>query len=248
MKNESKVSAQLFCFHHAGGHTGYFKNWKRFLPASIEIIPIGLPGRHDRFGEPLIVEFPAALEAVASMVVPLVSGPFALIGHSMGALLAFELARNLEQLGPAPCALFVSACRAAHRFAENRAMKSQLPDPELLQEIREMNGTPESLLLDTELMDLILPIIRADFAVCDSYNFEAEPFLTCPIFAFGGLDDPDLKREDIAAWRHLTSGGFRSQMLAGDHFFIYKESQARQVCSVILDNFRSVLLRPSTIG
>ena len=86
MKIESKVSAQLFCFHHAGGHSGYFKNWKKFLPASIEVIPIGLPGRHDRFREALITEFPAALEAMISMVVPLVSAPFALIGHSMGAL------------------------------------------------------------------------------------------------------------------------------------------------------------------
>ena len=91
-----------------------------------------------------------------------------------------------------------------------------------------MNGTPDSMLLDAELMELILPILRADFVVCDSYIFHPQPFLSCPIFAFGGLDDPNIKPEDIAAWRHLTSGGFRSRMLEGDHFFIQKEWQVRQ--------------------
>jgi medium-chain acyl-[acyl-carrier-protein] hydrolase len=240
MKTGSKVSAQLFCFHHAGGSSSCYRNWRRFLPASFEIIPIGLPGRHERFNEALIRDFPTALAAVTRMVRPLVSAPFALIGHSMGALLAYEVARNLEQLGPRAGALFVSACRAAHLWAEGRDLKSQLPDSALLEEIREMNGTPESLLLDAEMMELFLPVVRADFSVCDSYKFDPEPFLTCPIFAFGGLNDPDIKREDIAAWRHLTSGGFGLRMLAGGHFFIHKEWQARQICSAILDNFCSM--------
>jgi medium-chain acyl-[acyl-carrier-protein] hydrolase len=248
MKTGSKVSGQLFCFHHAGGSSTSYKGWRRFLPASIEIIPIVLPGRHERFNEALIKDFPTALEAVTKMVTPLLNTPFALIGHSMGALLAYEVARNLEQLGTPPCGVFVSGCRAAYRWSEIRNLKSHLSDSALLQEIRGMNGTPEPLLLDAELMELVLPVVRADFSVCDSYKFDPEPFLSCPIFAFGGLDDPDLKSEDIAAWRHLTSGGFRLHMLSGDHFFIYKEWQARQICSVILDNFHSVLLRPSTTG
>jgi len=109
-----------------------------------------------------------------------------------------------------------------------------------------MNGTPDSILLDAELMELILPILRADFAVCDSYIFHPQPFLSCPIFALGGLDDPDIKPEDIAAWRHLTSGGFRSRMLEGDHFFIQKEWQVRQICSAIINNFCPVLLPLAT--
>jgi medium-chain acyl-[acyl-carrier-protein] hydrolase len=245
MKPATKASAQLFCFHHAGGSSAFYTNWNRFLPAFIDIKPIGLPGRQERFQEPLITEFPAALEAVTSMVVPLVRTPFALIGHSMGALLAFELARKLELLRLTPCALFVSACRAAHLWAEKHEKKSQLPDSALIQEIREMNGTPESLLLDTEMMELILPIVRADFALCDSYMFDPQPTLTCPIFAFGGLEDPDITREDVAAWGQLTSGGFRSCMLAGDHFFIHQECPVRQICFAIFDSF-SQCLRPAT--
>lgn len=216
------------------------------MPASIDVIPIGLPGRQERFQEPLIKEFPAALEAVTRMVVSRARAPFVLIGHSMGALLAFEIARKLEQLRLAPCALFVTACRAAHLWAESHEKKSQLPDSALKQEIREMNGTPESILLDTEMMELILPIVRADFAVCDSYIFDPEPILTCRIFAFGGLGDPDIKLEDIAAWGHLTSGGFRSRMLAGGHFFIQQEWPAREICSAIFNSF-SENEPPSTI-
>jgi surfactin synthase thioesterase subunit len=119
MKAGSKVSAQLFCFHHAGGNSSFYTSWKTFLPAFVDVIPIGLPGRQERFQEPLIREFPAALEAVTRMVTPRARVPFALIGHSMGALLAFEVARKLEQLRLAPCALFVTACRAAHRWAES---------------------------------------------------------------------------------------------------------------------------------
>jgi surfactin synthase thioesterase subunit len=119
MKAGSKVSAQLFCFHHAGGNSSFYTSWKTFLPAFVDVIPIGLPGRQERFQEPLIREFPAALEAVTRMVAPRARVPFALIGHSMGALLAFEVARKLEQLRLAPCALFVTACRAAHRWAES---------------------------------------------------------------------------------------------------------------------------------
>jgi surfactin synthase thioesterase subunit len=119
MKAGSKVSAQLFCFHHAGGNSSFYRSWKTFLPAFVDVIPIGLPGRQERFQEPLIREFPAALEAVTRMVTPRARVPFALIGHSMGALLAFEDARKLEQLRLAPCALFVTACRAAHRWAES---------------------------------------------------------------------------------------------------------------------------------
>jgi medium-chain acyl-[acyl-carrier-protein] hydrolase len=247
MTAATKTSAQLFCFHHAGGSSAFYTNWKRLLPPIVDIRPIGLPGRQERFHEPLITEFSAALEAVRSIVAPLVRAPFALIGHSMGALLAFELARKLEQLRLTPCALFVSACRAAHLWAEGHDKKSQLPDSALMQEIREMNGTPESVLLDTEMMQLILPIVRADFAVCDSYIFDPQPTLTCPIFAFGGLEDPDITREDIAAWGQLTSGGFRSRMLAGDHFFINQEWPARQICSAIFDSFAQGV-PPTTTG
>jgi medium-chain acyl-[acyl-carrier-protein] hydrolase len=244
MKPEREVSAQLFCFHHAGGSTKQFTDWKRFLPASIETIPIGLPGRQERFQERLITEFPAALEAVTSMVAPLVNAPFALIGHSMGALLAFEVARNLEQLGLAPSALFVCGCRAPHRWAEDHEMKSHLPDSELTEEIREMHGTAESILSNAELMELLLPMLRADFAVCDSYLFDPQSsVLSCPIFAFGGLEDSDITREDIADWRHLTSGGFGSHMLEGDHFFVQQEWAVKQICSAIVNTFSRVLYR-----
>jgi surfactin synthase thioesterase subunit len=91
--------------------------------------------------------------------------------------------------------------------------------------------------LDAELMELILPIVRADFAVCDSYLFHPQPFLSCPVFAFGGLSDPDVKPQHIAEWRYLTSGGFASHLLEGDHFFILQEPQVRQICAAITNQF-----------
>jgi medium-chain acyl-[acyl-carrier-protein] hydrolase len=160
------------------------------------------------------------VEALAQALAPLLDRPFAFFGHSLGALVSFELARQIRrQYGVHPVRLFVSAGRAPqipHRVPPIHT----LPDKEFLVELRRLNGTPSELLDHEELMDIMLPLLRADFALYETYVYLTEPPLSCPISAFGGLQDHRVSKSDLEAWRAQTSGSFSLRMFPGDHFFL----------------------------
>ena len=151
--------------------------------------------------------------------------PFVFFGHSMGAIIAFELARSLrEHYHVTPELMFVSACDAPQ--LPNRDLPiSTLPDPEFKEALRHIDGTPESVLQNDEIMQLMLPTLRADFALCETYIYSEAPSLNCPIAAFGGIDDSRLDKVSIAAWKSQTMGKFSLRMLPGDHFFLHSEQK-----------------------
>jgi medium-chain acyl-[acyl-carrier-protein] hydrolase len=161
------------------------------------------------------------VEALAQALVPLLDKPFAFFGHSLGALVGFELARRLRwQSGVQPIGLFVSAARAPQIPPRHRSIHA-LPEKEFLSELRRLKGTPEKVLEDTELMQLTLPVLRADFAVYESYVYSISGApLDCFISAFGGLQDHRVSRGDLEAWRDQTSTAFSLRMFPGDHFFL----------------------------
>jgi medium-chain acyl-[acyl-carrier-protein] hydrolase len=169
----------------------------------------------------------SSLTRVSAIVEPLTQAiagwpdkPFAFFGHSMGALLAFEVARKLrrERLR-GPLGLFISARRAPQLEAE--PMTYNLPEAEFMDELRRLNGTPREVLENAEMLQLMLPILRADFEVCQTYEYNYEPPLDCPIRAFGGTQDADVPAEHLEAWREQTTASFLLRMLHGDHFFIH---------------------------
>lgn len=179
-----------------------------------------LPGREGRLSEPAISRLLPLVEALGSALQPWLDLPFVFFGHSMGALLAFELARRLRGLyAIEPRQLFLSG-NAAPQVPDLNPPRHALPEAEFLAELRRLNGTPEAVLQHRELMELMLPILRADFAVCETYVYTPQPLLACPIAAFGGLDDPEIRRDALAAWAEQTQGAFRLRMLPGDHFFL----------------------------
>src|SRR5262249_19393623 len=140
--------------------------------------------------------------------------------HSLGALVAFELARRLRRDGgPQPARLFVSGCPAPQARTREKSVHT-LPDAEFIEELRRLKGTPAVVLADDELMELLLPTLRADFALCEPYAFAPGPPLTCPISALGGLADDTVSRHDLDPWREQTTGPFRLRLLPGDHFFL----------------------------
>jgi medium-chain acyl-[acyl-carrier-protein] hydrolase len=166
------------------------------------------------------------VEEVAAGLLPFMDKPFAFFGHSMGAMIAFELARRLRRTGGSlPVHLFLSGSGSPHHPTLERHIYD-LPEPELLEELRRLNGTPKGALDNPELMQLLLPVIRADFAVCQTYVAAEEPPLECPLTVFGGLQDTDVTRESLTAWRQQTTGSFSLWMLQGDHFFLHA-SQAK---------------------
>jgi surfactin synthase thioesterase subunit len=210
---------RLFCLPHAGGGASVFRSWNELLPPSIEACPVQLPGRENRIGDTPYRQLRPLVEALATALEPYLELRCALFGHSMGATIAFELAHRLKRRGREPVALIVSARRAPHLPAGEPPIH-QLPDAEFREALRDLAGTPDSVLENGELMELLLPLLRADFEINDSYEPSANAPLTCPIVVFGGEDDAAVSRSQLEAWRELTSGPFRLSMLPGGHFIV----------------------------
>jgi medium-chain acyl-[acyl-carrier-protein] hydrolase len=214
------AKVRLFCFPYSGASANIYYPWADVLPPSWEVCPAQLPGRGNRMSEPLATRLQAQVEALATGLAPYLDKPFAFFGHSMGALIAFELARHLRRTAlPLPVHIFVSGHEAPHLPDRNPPLHA-LPTGELLDKLRELNGTPEEVLQHPELRDMLLPILRADFEVCETYVYTAEPPLDCPISAFSGLGDEYVTREELEAWREHTTGRFSIRMFPGDHFYL----------------------------
>ena len=184
-----------------------------------------LPGREARIREAPYRRMDTLADALAASIGELCGGPqattYALFGHSMGALIAHELAhRLLERGAPAPAHLFVSGARAPQLPRDDDRMLHTLPDAEFQAALRDLNGTPELVLADRELMELMLPTLRADFELCETYRPPARGPLPCPITAFGGDQDREVSAAAVQAWQQCTRGAFEVVSLEGDHFFL----------------------------
>jgi medium-chain acyl-[acyl-carrier-protein] hydrolase len=210
---------RLFCLPCAGGTAASFRDWPRHLPPDVEVCAFELPGRSRRLLEPAYATVDELVEALAEQMAPLGSSPFALFGHSMGALIAFELAKARVRRGEEePCQLFVAASRAPQYPSRDRPVHG-LPDSELIEHLRAVGGTPEEILRNTEMVALLLPAVRADFALCERYRLVPGPGLSCPIDALGGSGDPLVSRRELLGWQAQTTGEFRLRMYEGGHFF-----------------------------
>ena len=214
-------SARLFCFPYAGGGASIYRQWANKLPAWIEVCALQLPGRESRLREPGYTRMHAAIAEIADTVRPLLDKPFYLFGHSMGARISFELARYLRRYNlPQPEHLFVSGSRGPHMPRRDDDIH-MLPDPEFLAEIKMLGGTPDEVLQNEELMELFLPILRADFTLLETYKCTPEPPLACPISAYCGTQDTEALEEEVATWQVQTSSTFKLVRIPGKHFFIH---------------------------
>jgi len=216
----------LFCLPHAGGCASAYFPWSRALPPFVNLWAVQLPGREGRIAEPAMTSAGRLSAQIVEAITPLLGERFALFGHSMGALLAFEIARGLrDRRLPAPVALFLSGCGAPKpRPAANPI--HLLPDDGFLAEVRRLGGTPPTVLADAEMMSLVLPRLRADIQLYESYSFSGGPALAVPISAFGGLDDVESPRDELAGWARLTTGAFSLQLFPGDHFYLNSQRAA----------------------
>ncbi len=229
-----RASARLFCFPHAGGGASVFRNWSEDLPSAIELCPARLPGREARLSEPPLTTMRELVAALAEAIAPHLEGRFAFYGHSMGAIVAFELARLLRASGaPMPACLAVSGARAP----QFRAGWIPPPEPgerEFLDQLRRLEGIPQEALDSPELLAAILPALRADASLYRQYVYEEQPPLECPIFAYGGQADPNVTPEHLAAWGGQTSVCFRARLFPGGHFF-FNRSRAEFLAALGAD-------------
>lgn len=218
-RSESATS-RLYCVPYAGGSSVIFSSWSALLGPAVEICPLVLPGREERFSEPAATVMAELVAELADALTEEPDLPFAIFGHSMGGLVAFELARQLEQLAaPMPTQLFLSACAPVR--APERTRRHGLSDPDLIEELRLMNGTPAEFFDEPDLMELLLPTIRADFQLAEAYTAPAGSRIGVPITAFAGEDDASVKPAEVAGWQAHTTKDFTLHRLSGDHFFIH---------------------------
>lgn len=227
---------RLFCLPYAGGSARLFTEWRTLLPDSVEVAPVELPGRGTRFDQPLHDRLGPLLDDLLPGLLARRDMPLALFGHSMGALVAHGLAQRLERrYGLTPRHLFVSAFRAPHgRTSE--IPDHTLPDEQFRGRLREFDGTPEQVLADEGLMDVLVPILRADLAVSSTrLPVEGTP-LRCPVTAFAGTEDREVAVGEVAQWARHTSGEFTLKAVPGSHFFLHShrdvllEEIGRRLC------------------
>ena len=211
--------ARLFCFPHAGGGASSFNGWRKLLPAGIELAAIQLPGREDREAEPAVTDIGGLIAALLPHIEPLTGLPFLFYGHSLGAIVAFDLMREMRRHGfPSPLALMVSGRRAPQLPLSHEAY-GLAPDGAFADYLRLMGATPEAVLQRTHWRDQLFPTIRADLNMSDLYEYAQEPPLDCPIHCFPGLDDPLVSAAEWHGWAAQTGAGFALTELAGGHFF-----------------------------
>jgi medium-chain acyl-[acyl-carrier-protein] hydrolase len=221
-KPKQNARLRLFCFPCAGGLPTAFNPWSNNLPPDVEICSIQLPGRGKRLNEPAFTRLTPLVQTLTPFLQDYLDRPFIFLGHSMGAVLAFEIVRELRrQACPTPLHLFVCACPAPQKPIVKPSI-SKLPDAAFIAELcHRYNAIPESIREDRELLQLFAIALRADFKLIEAYHYTNEDPLDCPISVFGGCDDIAVAREDLALWRTQTSQELTLQMFEGDHFFLF---------------------------
>ena len=235
---ERQITQRLFCFPYAGGAASIYRDWGNKLPSSIEVHSVQLPGHGYRLSEPLFKQVEPLVESIAEELEPYLEGSFAFFGHSMGAIISFELAQVLRRDNKTgPSHLFLSGRPCPHRI-EKETPTYDLPEREFIEELRRMQGTPNEVLEHPELMAVLSPILRADLEICQTYEYQPRPPLDCPITAFGGLQDEEVSREQLEGWRDYTTSSCAVRMFPGNHFFLH--TSAPVLLRMIAQELRNV--------
>jgi surfactin synthase thioesterase subunit len=220
----------LVCFPHAGGAASYYFRVSKALAPAIGTLAVQYPGRQDRRREPPVDDVRVLATSVARVLTPWLDGNLAFFGHSMGAIVAFEVALRLErEHGKTLEALFVSGRRAPFRHRDEYVHRKD--DAGIIAEVRKLSGTNEEFLLDEELQAMILPALRADYRAIETYRYQPGPRLATPILALIGDQDPRASLDEADGWREHTSGPFDLRIFPGGHFYL--NDQAAEVLSVV---------------
>jgi medium-chain acyl-[acyl-carrier-protein] hydrolase len=239
MRTRTEARKRLFCFPYAGGGASIYRQWGSLFPEDFEVCPIQLPGRENRILERPFTQLEPLLQELANVLQPYLDLPFFFFGHSMGALISFELTRYLRKHNlPQPQRLLLSAHRAPH-LPHSGAQLHTMPADEFIAALKDLGGTPEAVLQHAELMEMLLPTLRADFTIYETYCYHTEAPLSCPFTIFGGEQDHEVKVQDLEAWRAQASKEFRVRLFAGDHFYLHShQDQLIQAVIRDLDRFQ----------
>ncbi|MEU1403743.1 alpha/beta fold hydrolase [Streptomyces sp. NPDC005728] len=213
----------LVCFPHAGGSASYFRPLATALAGVADVVPVQYPGRQDRRAEPPITSVPRLADEIVTVLESLPRRRLVLFGHSMGACVAFEVARRIEQRSSLDLLGLVASGRTAPPRLRDRGVRS-MDDDGVIAEIRRLNGTDDRLLLDDDIIRMIMPAIRGDYTAVESYRYEPGPRLRCPISVLVGDQDPQVTLAEAEEWRDHTESGFTLRSFPGGHFYLAEQN------------------------
>lgn len=224
--NESRdPTAQLFCIPYAGGGASVFRSWKKYLSPKIAAYAIQLPGRETRFSEPPDRDLKTVALAIADAITRTPNLPFAIFGHSLGAAIAYEVTAQLEAQNRKPLQLFISGRQSPDRKSLRKPI-AHLPDEEFIEQLKAYNTTPREIFENSEIVELLLPMLKADFSMAENYQHQINSKLQTPIIALGSKGDIWLSPESIANWANKTHGSFSSHWFEGGHLYLNQEAEA----------------------
>ena len=250
---------RLFCFPHAGGGPAFFRSWPSAFTPEIDVLPVQLPGREARLDESPYRRLGQLIDPLCAALEPYLDRPYALFGHSMGSLVAYEVARRFsEGAHPAPSCLVVSG-RRGPRIPSHRRILHGLPDGEFLAEVVRLGGMPQEIVDTPDLMELLLPVLRADYELSETYRPSSAAWLgrgaapdaadpatpgarlRCPVAAYMGAADPEVDHAGLRGWRRETTGEFVGRIFPGDHFYL--RGGRPDVLRAVLADLRNALAR-----
>lgn len=217
---------RLFCFPYGGGNAVIFKHWQSWLQHCALVYPVQLPGRGMRYQEPSYQQIEPLIVELANLFQPYLDRPYYLFGHSMGALIVYELACYLQKnFQSPPKHVIVSGFRAPH-LPNPKPPIHTLTTQQFIGELAKMNGIPQEILENPEYLKLFLPSLRADFQLCETYIYQEKEPLQASITAFGGDQDAEVSEEMLWGWKYHTTCQFQLVRFSGNHFFIHQEEKA----------------------
>ena len=223
-QQRSAAAVRLFCFPFAGAGGGAYANWAPHFPRWIEPIGITYPGRESRYAEPLLRSLDALVEGLLPSLLQVDDRPYAFFGHSMGAYVAFEAARRLAGVSAGPEALFLSGASAPR--SPGQEMLHGLPPAAFFREVIRLNGIPAEIMAEPALLQMLLPILRADFIACEQHHWRDEPPCSVPLHVFSGEQDRRACPDRVARWRDSAGATFQHTRYEGDHFFLRAHAAA----------------------
>jgi pyochelin biosynthetic protein PchC len=215
---------RLLCLPHAGGSASFYFPVSAALAPEVDVLAVQYPGRQDRRLDPPVESIEALADELFRVIDPQDDTPLALFGHSMGSVVGFELARRLEAVGRPPAVFFASGRRGPSRVRTEFVHRRD--DAGLIEEMRKLNGTDLALLNDREMLDLIMPALRADYKLVETYQRGSGPQLSCPVVAMTGDADPRVTIDEARSWAEETSGAFELLVHPGGHFYLASQHRA----------------------
>ncbi|MFH8385677.1 thioesterase II family protein [Kitasatospora sp. NPDC018058] len=230
------AAVRLFCLPHAGGSAGLYRSWAPLLPPDVELLTVRLPGREDRLDEPMPADLPRLVAGLAAAVGPLLDRPWAVFGHSMGATVGHELALHLLRRGHRPPAHLFASAREAPQFHHGGTVHLR-DDDALCAELARLGGTDAELLAIPEVRALVLPAVRGDYRLIETYPARPEGLLPCPVTALVGTEDEELTIEEAEGWKAWTDTGFDLLDFPGGHFYLSEQPAA--VVAAVVERLRS---------